>query len=155
MIENKLTTQFGLMGALADAALECGTSVIGVMPEFLMAKEVAHRGLTEIKVTTSMHERKAVMAELSSAFIALPGGMGTMEEFFEVLTWGQLGLHGKPCGLLNVNGYYDSILGFLDNAVAQRLLSARHRSSVLSASAPAELLDQIEAYQPIFQPKWL
>ncbi len=112
----------GLMGAVADAALAAGGEVIGVIPEALVAKEVAHRGVTELHIVRSMHERKATMEELSDAFIALPGGLGTFEEFCEVVTWAQLGLHRKPCGLLNVEGYYDELLALLDKAVAERFV---------------------------------
>ena len=128
----------GLMGALADAALGGGAHVIGVMPEALVAKEVAHRGLSELRVVSSMHERKAMMADLADGFVALPGGLGTLEEFFEVLTWAQLGLHGKPCGLLDIDGYFDGLLKFLDHSVGEGFVKAEHRRMILTAEASAE-----------------
>ena len=112
----------GLMGAVANAALNAGGKVTGVMPDFLVRKEVAHQALTELKIVKSMHERKTIMAELADAFIALPGGLGTLEELFEVLTWAQLRLHSKPCGLLNTNSYFDHLITFLDHSVSQGLL---------------------------------
>ena len=144
----------GLMGRVADTVLAAGGRAIGVIPDFLVAKEIAHRGLTELKITTSMHERKDVMASLSDGFIALPGGFGTLEEYFEVITWAQLGLHAKPCGLLNVNGYYDSLLRFLDTAVERRLLSARSLETVLVAADADSLLDIMESYTPQPGSKW-
>ncbi|HEV8262993.1 MAG TPA: TIGR00730 family Rossman fold protein, partial [Burkholderiales bacterium] len=127
LVERKLGIVYGggnvgLMGVLADAALERSGEVIGVIPQSLLDKEVGHRGVTELLVVETMHERKALMNDLSDAFIALPGGFGTFDEFFEVLTWSQLGFHGKPCALLNVAGYYDRMLAMLDHAVAERLL---------------------------------
>jgi uncharacterized protein (TIGR00730 family) len=118
----------GLMAAVADAALAAGAEVIGVIPQHLVDREVAHRGLSELRVTGSMHERKATMAELSDGFVALPGGFGTLEEFTEVLTWSQLGLQSKPCGLLDVAGYYGALLAFLDHAVTERFIRAEHRT---------------------------
>ena len=134
----------GLMGVLADAALAAGGRVTGVMPSVLVAKEVAHNGLTDLRVVSSMHERKALMSDLSDGFIALPGGWGTWEEFFEVLTWSQLGLHQKPCGLLNVSGYFDGLLQFLDYAVAQQFINPMHRANILVEQHPARLVDQLE-----------
>ncbi len=145
----------GLMGMVADAALAAGGRVVGVMPEFLATKEIAHTGLSELKITASMHERKDAMATLSNGFIALPGGFGTIEEFFEVLTWGQLGLHAKPCALLNVNGYYDSLLGFLDTAVRARLLHPGNRAAVLVGSDPNTLLDEMTAWTAPATTKWI
>jgi uncharacterized protein (TIGR00730 family) len=146
----------GLMGLVADAVLNAGGEVVGVMPDFLVAKEIAHTGLTELIITKSMHERKDAMARrATSGFIALPGALGTMEELFEVLTWAQLGLHSKPCGLLNVNGYYDSLLTFLDTAVNRQLLAAKNRSLLLAATNPRALLDEMEAYVPPATPKWI
>jgi uncharacterized protein (TIGR00730 family) len=145
----------GLMGRVADTVLSAGGQVIGVMPDFLVAHEIAHRSLTELKVTTSMHERKDMMASLSDGFIALPGGFGTLEEFFEVITWAQLGLHTKPCALLNVNGYYDSLLRFLDTAVESRLLRQENRDMVLVAPNAEALLDRMQAYAPPAITKWL
>jgi len=145
----------GLMGVLADAALAAGGRVIGVTPRRLLEKEVVHRGLTELRVVESMHERKALMAELSDAFIALPGGLGTFEETFEVLTWTQLGFHRKPCGLLNVAGFYDRLVAFLDHAVAERFLKAEHRDMVLIDGEPAALLARLESYRLPEVSKWI
>jgi uncharacterized protein (TIGR00730 family) len=138
----------GLMGALADAVLAAGGHVTGVIPEALVAKEVAHAGLSDLRVVASMHERKAVMADLADGFIALPGGWGTLEEFFEVLTWGQLGLHRKPCGLLNVRGYFDGLLAFIDHSINERFVRRDNRSMVLVADAPDALLERFEHYVP-------
>jgi hypothetical protein len=145
----------GLMGVLADAVIAGGGEVIGVIPAHLEAKEVAHRGLSELRVVGSMHERKAVMSELSDGVIALPGGLGTMEELFEMLTWAQLGLHGKPCGVLNVAGYFDRLLEFLDHAVDQRFISELHRGLLLSDDDPTVLIDRMMAYQVPNTGKWL
>ena len=136
----------GLMAVVAEAALERGGHVIGVIPAGFVEQEVAHRGLTELRIVKSMHERKAVMAELSDGFIGLPGGIGTMEEFFEVLSWAQLKLHDKPCGLLNVCGYYQSIIDFLDRAVEQDFLKAKHRSLLIVEAEPRKLLQRLEAF---------
>ncbi len=138
----------GLMGVLADAALERGGEVIGVIPQSLLDKEVGHRGVTELLVVETMHERKALMNDLSDAFIALPGGFGTFDEFFEVLTWSQLGFHGKPCALLNVAGYYDLMLAMLDHAVAERLLRPAHRELVIADIDPLRLLQRLCAFSP-------
>jgi uncharacterized protein (TIGR00730 family) len=138
----------GLMGILADAALARRGEVIGVIPEALVARELAHRGVTELRIVRSMHERKALMAELSDAFVALPGGLGTCEEFFEVLTWAQLGLHGKPCGLLNVGGYFGPLLAMLDHAVASGFLEPAQRAMVLVADTPDELLNTLARAVP-------
>lgn len=145
----------GMMGVLADAALGAGGRVIGVIPKALLEKEVAHAGLTELRVVGSMHERKAMMAELSVGFIALPGGLGTMEEFFEVLTWSQLGLHAKPCGLLNVSGYFDPLLAFLDSTVSERFVKSEHRALVITSTSPTELLERLAAYRPPHVEKWI
>lgn len=145
----------GLMGVLADAVLAGGGEVIGVIPAHLEAKEVAHRGLTELRVVSSMHERKAVMAELSDGVIALPGGLGTLEELFEMLTWAQLGLHRKPCGVLNVAGYFDRLLEFLDHAVDQRFISELHRGLLLSDDDPTALVDRMMTYTVPNTGKWL
>ena len=145
----------GLMGALANEVLEGGGKVIGVMPEALVAKEVAHRGLTELKVVKSMHERKAMMSDLSDGFVALPGGMGTLEEFFEILTWAQLGLHRKPAGLLNIQGYYDGLLAFLDHSVDERFVRAEHRGMISVGDEPSALLDLLAAYQAPVVEKWI
>jgi uncharacterized protein (TIGR00730 family) len=148
-------SSLGLMGRVADAVLAGGGRAVGVIPEFLMTKEIAHGGLTELKVTKSMHQRKDVMASLSDGFIALPGGFGTLEELFEVVTWVQLRLHAKPCGLLNANGYYDSLLQFLDTAVERGLLGAQNRETILVATTAAGLLDRIEAYTTPAGTKWV
>ncbi len=136
----------GLMGVLADAALDRGGEVIGVIPELLVAKEVAHHGVTELRIVQTMHERKALMNALSDAFIALPGGFGTLDEFFEVLTWSQLGFHGKPCALLNVAGYYDRMLAMLDHAVAEGLLRPAHRELVIADTDPSRLMLRLNAF---------
>ncbi|HTH18372.1 MAG TPA: TIGR00730 family Rossman fold protein [Magnetospirillum sp.] len=138
----------GLMGEMADAALEAGGEVIGIIPEALKRMEAGHTGVTELRVVDTMHERKAMMAELSDAFIALPGGIGTLEELFEVWTWGQLGLHPKPLGFLDVAGYYDHLHTFLDHSVAEGFLKQRHRAMVAVESDPARLLARLAAYQP-------
>ncbi len=145
----------GLMGALADSVLSAGGEAIGVIPEHLMAKEVGHKGLTKLHVVHSMHERKALMADLSDAFIALPGGFGTLEEFCEVLTWSQLGLHAKPCGIVNVLDYYTPLLTMFDHAVQERLLKPENRALVLARNAPAELLQAFEEWRPVHVEKWL
>lgn len=145
----------GLMGTLANAALELGGHVIGVIPESLVSKEVAHRHLSELRVVRSMHERKAQMAELSLGFIALPGGVGTLEETFEILTWTQLGMHDKPCGLLNVAGYYDKLVAFLEHAVAERFLKEAHRQILLVEDDPKALLDAFRGWTPPAAEKWI
>jgi hypothetical protein len=124
----------GLMGAMADGALDAGGHVVGVIPSSLVARELAHQGLPDLRVVATMHERKALMADLADAFVALPGGLGTLDEFFEILTWAQLGLHAKPCALLNVNGYYDALLGFLDHATRAGLVARDHREMILVAT---------------------
>ncbi len=144
----------GLMGAVADSALAAGGEVIGVIPVFLEAREVAHGGLTELRVVGSMHERKAMMTELSDAFVALPGGYGTFEEFCEILTWAQLGLHHKPFGLLDVEGYYRPLLQMFDHAVAEEFLSPTLRSLVLPDVDPERLLDLLAAHEPRNADKW-
>src|SRR6266850_6213346 len=136
----------GLMNVIADAVLALGGHVTGVIPNELVSKEVAHRGLSELRVVKSMHERKALMAELSDGFIALPGGIGTMEEFFEVLSWAQLGIHNKPCGLLNVGGYYQHIVQFLDYAVEQDFLRPKHRALMIVETESGRLLDRFEQF---------
>ena len=134
----------GLMNVIANTVLELSGTVIGVIPNSLVGKEVAHRGLTELRVVQSMHERKALMAELSDGFVAMPGGIGTMEELFEVLSWAQLGLHDKPCGLLNVSEYYDPLIQFLDRAVTDDFLKPKHRALMLVDKNPGTLLDRFE-----------
>ena len=139
----------GLMGVLADAALAAGGEVIGVIPEALVARELGHTGLTKLHVVRSMHERKTLMADLASAFIALPGGYGPFEEFFEAVTWTQLGIHQKPCGLLNVGGYYDSLLRLIERAVADGFIRAINRALVLDPPDVQALLAKLEAFRPI------
>ncbi len=136
----------GIMGEIADAVLAGGGEVIGVIPQSLVDKEVAHDRLTELKVVGSMHERKAVMMDLSDGFIALPGGLGTQEELFEVLTWSQLDFHKKPCGLLNVEGYYDKLCSFLDHAVEEQFVKMHHRETLLVENSPEKLLSLMETY---------
>lgn len=138
----------GLMGVVADAALAAGGAVIGVIPEAMMGWEVAHNGLTELHVTRSMHERKGLMADFADAFVALPGGFGTFEEFCEIVTWAQLGLHQKPCGLLNVAGFYDPLLTLFDRAVGERFVRPAHRELVLEETDPERLLDRLQRYEP-------
>ena len=145
----------GLMGLLANTSLEAGGEIIGVIPDLLVEKEVAHNGLTEQHVVNSMHERKQLMADLSDGFIALPGGIGTLEEFFEVLTWNQLGYHAKPCGLLDVNGYYTCLAEHMDRMVNQGFLVPEHRRMVLTDFTPGGLLDQFETYDPPQVDKWI
>lgn len=145
----------GLMGILGEAALAAGGHVTGVTPRRLLEKEVVHKGLTELRVVGSMHERKALMAELSDAFIALPGGLGTFEEMFEVLTWAQLGFHRKPCGMLNVAGFYDGLTAFLDHAVAQRFVKAEHRAMLLVDTDAAQLVARLKTHHPPEVSKWI
>jgi uncharacterized protein (TIGR00730 family) len=145
----------GLMGVLAEAAIEAGGDVIGVITSHLVDKEVAHKGLSSLKVVQSMHERKALMADLSDGFIALPGGYGTLEEFCETLTWTQLGLHRKPCGLLNTGGYYDRLLAFLDHAVTQEFLKPAHRGIVISDTSPKSLVDRLLEFEMPQIDKWI
>jgi uncharacterized protein (TIGR00730 family) len=144
----------GLMGALADAALGAGGDVMGVIPEHLVNKELAHRGV-DLRIVHSMHERKALMADLADAFIALPGGYGTLEEFCEVLTWWQLGLHAKPCGLLNVDRYYDSLLGLFDHAVAEGFVRPQSRDLVVVDDDAARLLDRLALWQAPQVERWI
>lgn len=145
----------GLMGVIADAALASGGEVIGVLPEALVAREIGHPGITRLEVVPDMHTRKARMAELSDAFVALPGGIGTMEEIFEVWTWGQLGFHSKPVGFLNVGGYYDLLAGFFERAVRDQFLQQPHRDMLLVGSDSAALLDAFATYQPPTVEKWI
>lgn len=146
----------GMMGQIAQTVLESGGEVIGVIPKRLAEKEVAFTELTDLRVVDSMHSRKALMAELSDGFIALPGGLGTIEEFFEVLTWGQLGIHQKPCGLLNVKGYFNKLVAFLDHAVGEQFVEKEHRSMILMDETPEGLLHQFESYEPpiVDKAKW-
>ena len=145
----------GLMGIIADAVLAGGGEVIGVIPEFIAAKEIAHTGLTKLHIVNSMHERKAMMVDFSDGFIAMPGGFGTFEEFFEVLTWGQLGLHQKPHGLLNIEGYYDALLKLVDTAIAEKFIREAHRNLKLTSPNPESLLDSMTNYQPVNTEKWI
>jgi uncharacterized protein (TIGR00730 family) len=145
----------GLMQALADSMLDDLGDIIGVIPRMLVEREVANKALTDLRVVDSMHERKAMMAELADGFVALPGGIGTLEEFFEIWTWAQLGMHDKPCGLLNIAGYFDPLLQFLDRAVAEKFVRDVHRQMVIVESDPRELLSRFEAYQPPRVVKWI
>jgi hypothetical protein len=145
----------GLMGILADAMLQNSGEVIGIIPQALAAKEVAHQGLTKLHVVATMHERKALMAELAGGFIALPGGLGTFEELFEVLTWAQLGLHSKPLGLLNVEGYFDPLLALIDHAGDEGFIRPEHRRLLVTSQNPEALLDSLAAYHPNALPKWI
>jgi uncharacterized protein (TIGR00730 family) len=145
----------GLMGAVADAALAAGGEVIGVIPRALQLREIGHNGLTSLHVVSSMHERKAKMAELAHGFVALPGGMGTLEEFAEVLTWAQLGLHARPCGLLDVGGYYQPLLAFFDQAVAEGFVRPEHRRIVHLSDDIGALLDAFARYVPPVVEKWI
>lgn len=145
----------GLMGIVADAVLAGGGTVTGVIPSFLLTKEIDHRGVTDLRVVNTMHERKALMADLADGFIALPGGFGTLDEFCEILTWAQLGLHRKPCGLLDVAGYYEAFLSFLDRATGDGFVLPQFRSLVLSDDDPARLLARLDAYQPPDVARWL
>jgi uncharacterized protein (TIGR00730 family) len=160
LIEQKLGLVYGggrvgLMGILADTVLAGGGEVIGIIPQGLFTKEVAHEGLTEIRFVGSMHQRKAMMVELSDGFLALPGGYGTTEEFCEVITWAQLGIHQKPCGLLNIEGYFTHLLNFLDHTVQERFLRSEHRALVLEDTNPESLLSKMRAYQPPALEKWM
>jgi len=144
----------GLMASVADAALAAGGTVIGVVPERMADIEITHQGLTELRVTGSMHQRKAVMAELSDGFVALPGGFGTLDELTEMVTWAQLGIQEKPCGLLDVDGFFASLLAFFDHCVAEGFVTAPHRALLTTRSDPAELLDALERWEPTAASKW-
>jgi len=145
----------GLMGTVADAVMGGGGEVIGVIPEALVTRELAHGDITQLIIVHSMHDRKAKMAELADAFIALPGGYGTFEEFCEILTWAQLGLHRKPCGILNVDNYYEPLLRLLDNAVAEGFLRPGNRRLVIEETDPSRLLDMLETHIPPQTEKWI
>lgn len=147
--------QVGLMGAVADAALVHGGEVYGVIPEFIAAREIAHLGVTKLEVVSSMHERKAKMADRADAFVALPGGFGTLDEIFEILTWSQLGLHRKPCAVLNIAGYFDGLLTFLDHAAEEQLLRPEYRAMLLVESDPARLVARLREHQPPAVEVWL
>jgi uncharacterized protein (TIGR00730 family) len=141
-------SKVGIMGSVADAVLDEGGKVIGVIPRFLEEKEISHKGLTELYTVETMHERKAKMAELADGFVALPGGTGTLEEFFEVLTWAQIGLHQKPCGLLNINGYYTPLQSLFEHMVDQQFIQEKYRSMAILESEPTELLNRFTEYVP-------
>ncbi|PTQ68688.1 TIGR00730 family Rossman fold protein [Pseudomonas sp. GV071] len=145
----------GLMGIVADAALEAGGEVIGIIPQSLKSAEIGHNGLTRLEVVDGMHARKARMAELSDGFIALPGGLGTLEELFEVWTWGQLGYHSKPLGLLEVNGFYAKLNDFLDHLVEERFVRAPHRAMLQINESPTELIAAMAQWKPAVAPKWV
>jgi len=145
----------GIMGLVADQVLKLGGQVVGVIPKGLAHKEVAHQQLTELHITQSMHERKMRMAELADGFIALPGGIGTLEELFEIWTWAQLGIHNKPCGLLNVEGYYDSLIGFLDHVLAEQFVKKHHHELLMVDSNPDRLLERYLNFQPPVVKHWV
>jgi len=145
----------GLMGIVADAVLEAGGRATGVIPGGLMAREVGHMGLTDLHVVSTMHERKALMAKLSDGFIAMPGGIGTFEELFEIWTWAQLGMHRNPIGVLNVGGYYDQLIAFIDHAVKTEFLKADARRMLIVDSVPERLLDRLETYEPPSVMHWI
>ncbi len=145
----------GLMGVIADEVLRLGGKATGVIPKALMDKEVGHTGLTKLHVVKDMHERKAMMADLSDGFIAMPGGVGTLEELFEVFTWAQLGFHTKPIGLLNVAGFYDSLVAFLNHTVQSKFLKAEHLAMLFNEADPAKLVQDFRQYQPVLVDKWL
>lgn len=146
--------QVGCMGAIADQVLEKGGHVLGVIPKKLKRVEVAHTHLDELYVVDTMHERKAKMAELADAFVALPGGAGTLEEWFEVFTWAQLGYHQKPCAILNVNGFYDPLISMIDHTIEQGFMNSAYKAMILVASSPEDLLQQLDNYQPTYLSKW-
>lgn len=145
----------GLMGVMADAALAAGGEVIGVIPRALAEREVAHTGLVDLRIVDSMHTRKAMMADLSDAFVAMPGGVGTFEEFFEAITWTQLGLHRKACGLLNVDGFYSPLALFIDQAVTEGFIKPVHRAAIVVDDDPARLLDTLSTFEVPDVPKWI
>jgi uncharacterized protein (TIGR00730 family) len=146
----------GLMGAVADAALAAGAEVIGVIPDALVNKEVAHAGLTELRIVKTMHERKALMADLSNGFLALPGGCGTFDELFEMVTWAQIGIHNKPCALLNVAGYYDPLIALFEHAIRERFVRPEHRNLLLNDADPTLLLDAMLSRTPMpVVSKWM
>ncbi len=145
----------GLMGELADAVLSSGGEAIGVIPHALWAREVGHRGLTDLRIVDTMHERKAMMADLSDAFVALPGGLGTLEEIFEIWTWAQLGLHAKPVGFLDVNGFFKPLMEFLDRAVRERFVKEEHRAIAMVSADAEALLKRFDAWQPPRVEKWI
>ncbi|GGN66946.1 putative cytokinin riboside 5'-monophosphate phosphoribohydrolase [Oceanobacillus indicireducens] len=146
--------QVGCMGALADASLHSGGNVIGVIPQKLKAVEIAHDQLSELHVVNTMHERKSKMAELADGFVALPGGAGTLEEWFEVFTWSQLGYHAKPCGLLNVNNFFDPLITMLDHTIEQGFMNKDYREMIIISPDPKELLEKIDSFSPSHAVKW-
>ncbi len=146
--------QVGCMGALADASLHSGGKVIGVIPEKLKAVEIAHEQLTDLHVVQTMHERKSKMAELADGFVALPGGSGTLEEWFEAFTWSQLGYHTKPCGLLNVHNFFDPLINMLDHTIEQGFMNKSYREMIIVSSDPKELLEKMDDYTPNHAVKW-
>jgi len=148
-------SKIGIMGTMANSVLQLGGKVTGIIPEPLVNKEVAHLGLTELRVTKSMHERKSLMADLADGFIALPGGIGTLEEIFEMWTWAQLGFHQKPCGLLNVSGYYDKLSEFLDYVVTEEFVRLAHREMLIIESVPARMIERFMNYVPPVVTKWI
>lgn len=148
-------SNIGLMGTIADAVLDANGDVIGVMPQHLVAKEIMHARLTDLRVVSSMHERKAMMADLADGFIALPGGFGTYDEFCEVVTWAQLGLHQKPCGMLNVAGFYDAMQAMFDHATQEGFIRSDHRTMICVSSDVSELLDAMESYRAPVVEKWI
>lgn len=145
----------GLMGVIADAVLKAGGRVTGVIPEQLMSRELGHTGIQDLRIVKTMHERKALMAELSDGFIAMPGGIGTYEEFFEVLTWAQLGLHAKPCALLNVDGFYNPVLRLLEHAIEEHFVRRDHRELMVVETGAAALLDRMAAHHAPHLHKWI
>jgi uncharacterized protein (TIGR00730 family) len=145
----------GMMGAIADAVLSAGGHVVGVIPELLAVKELMHPGVPDMRLVPDMHARKALMAELSDAFVALPGGFGTFEELFETITWSQLGIHAKPIGLLNTAGYFDDLLRFLDRSFDDGFIRPKYRGLYHVADSPAELLDRLESHHPPVVETWL
>jgi uncharacterized protein (TIGR00730 family) len=160
MAEREITLIYGggnvgLMGAIADSVLAAGGKAIGVMPQALVDKEVAHTGLSDLRVVSSMHERKSLMADLADAFIALPGGLGTLEEFCEVATWTQLGFHKKACGLLNIDGFYDGLLSFLNHATTEKFIRPEHRGIVLTGEDPVELIKKLSQFEVPTVHKWI
>ena len=157
MVENDIALVYGggnvgLMGVIADEVMRLGGEATGVIPKALLDKEVGHRGLTRLHIVKDMHERKAMMAALADGFVAMPGGIGTLEELFEVFTWSQLGLHDKPLGLLNVNGFYDSLIGFLQHVVAERFLRAEQAGRLIHERSPRTLVDRLESLRPAPRP---
>jgi uncharacterized protein (TIGR00730 family) len=145
----------GLMGVVADAALEAGADVVGVIPQALVDREIAHKGVSDLRIVASMHERKALMADLADGFVALPGGMGTLEELFEVYTWTQLGLHSKPLGLLDVRGYYAQLAAFLDHAVEERFLTPEHREMLVVEERAEAMIAAFRRWRPPVRTKWI